>query len=204
MRRFLHLLTYCLVCFLVATQACTWLPNSEHKREELKSIPGAAAYNESYSGQSDLLFQAKEKLERQDIAGAEELYKKVVALEPENAPGYIGWASCRLLQGDLDGAERYYHQALKVDQSSTMATIGLGSVAFTRRKYKESVEYYLKALRIDVDNADAHWGAGLAFDAEGKKKEAKEHYQRFIELAPDSGQAGLARERIIKIETQKR
>jgi tetratricopeptide (TPR) repeat protein len=199
-KRLPNILIFALVPFLAVAIACTRLPKPQDKREELKSIPGAADYPEGYSDHPDLILQAKEKLERHDIAGAEELYKKVVALEPENAPGYVGLASCRLLQNDLDGAENNYRQALVLDQSSTMAAIGLGTVAYTRGKYQEAAEYYLKALNIDERNADAHWGAGLALDAAGKGKEAAGHYRRFVELAPDSGQAGLARERIAQLE----
>jgi Flp pilus assembly protein TadD len=194
-----YLLALCLV-FLISVAACQPSPVADSNRKEFESLPGAVGYVEGHSDYPELLSEAVERLEKNDIAGAEELYRKLISLEPQNALGYVGLASCRDLQKDLDGAEKYYRQALELDGRSTMAAIGLGSVAIERGRYEEAEKFYLQALSVDQANADAHWGAALACDSEGKVKEAIEHYRKFLELAPNSAQAPAARSRLVGLE----
>lgn len=198
--RFLNrsILGLALTCVITIT-ACQTTPVVNPTREEIDSVPGAVSYSESYSGQGELLIEARNKFARQDFAGAEKIYREIISLEPENAPGYIGLASCRLLQKDYDEAEQNYRRALELDERSTMATLGLGAVAVFRNRYEEAANFYQQTLRIDPSNADAHWGAGLAYDRAGKIKEAREHYQRFLQLAPDAGQASQARENLANL-----
>jgi tetratricopeptide (TPR) repeat protein len=192
------LLVVSLVC-IIGVAGCRRAAVADGRRQEIESIPGATAYSEGDSGQPALLLEAKEKLGRQDLAGAEEIYRRITVLEPRNVPGYIGLGSCRFLQGDLEGAGRHYRRALELDERSTMAAIGLGSVAARNGNYEEAEGFYLRALSIDQTNADAHWGAALACEASGKLREAKEHYRRFLQLAPDSGQAPSARAKLAEL-----
>ena len=173
--------------------ACQTSPVADSNRKEFEALPGAVGYVEGRSDHPELLQEAVERMEKKDIAGAEEIYRKLISLEPQNVPGYIGLASCRALQKDLDEAEKYYHKALELDERSTMAAIGLGTVALERGKYEEAEKFYLQALSVDQANADAHWGAALAYDAAGQERKAREHYQKFLQLAPNSAQAPAAR-----------
>lgn len=193
-----HVLAVGLTCVIGAV-GCRSSSVADVRRQEIESLPGTTVYSESYSGQHARLLEAKHKLGQQDFAGAEEVYRTIITLEPQNAPGYVGLASCRFLQGDLEGAARHYQRALELDERSTMAAIGLGSVAARKEKYEEAERFYLRALSIDRTNADAHWGAALVCEASGKDREAKEHYQKFLQLAPDSGQAPSARAKLAEL-----
>ncbi|HYG81508.1 MAG TPA: tetratricopeptide repeat protein [Pyrinomonadaceae bacterium] len=190
LNRYLHGLA---LAGVIGLSACQTGPVANSGRQEIESVPGAVSYSESFSGQGDLLIEARNRLAKRDFAGAEKIYREVISLEPGNAPGYIGLASCRVLQNDFDAAEQNYRRALELDKKSTMAVLGLGTVATYRGRYEEAAKFYRQALEIDPSNADAHWGAALAYDQAGNEKEAREHYQKFLQLAPNSGQAPQAR-----------
>lgn len=148
---------------------------------------------EGTSAVCDLYERALPCLDANDTKTARALYEHALVLEPGNAQGHIGLASCAMQENDLDGATKGYLRALELDPRSASAHVGLGSAHYQRREFPQSAEHYEQALRIDADLADAHWGAATAFERLGNRKKLRAHLRRFLELAPTSALAWRAR-----------
>ena len=165
-------------------------------RSEIASQPGAVSYPEGTTTVPELFDEARSLVENGKRSDAEAVYRKIVELEPNNAPGYIGLASCRVSQGDLEKAEKHYRRALSIDPDSSMAMLGLGSVAYSRSEHSAALDFYRKALATYPDLPDAHWGLAITYDAMGDSTNAALHYDKFLKLAPQSNLAKTARDRL--------
>lgn len=152
-------------------------------REEIGSLPGAVAYSEGTTRVSELFDEARAFLEKGQVAQAETVYRKIISLEPGNAPGYVGLASCRYYREDIPGAEHEYQEALRRDVRSSQALIGLGSLAQRRGKYEAAVDFYQRALAVDANQTDAYLGLAESYDSLQEAKQAVEHYNVFLKLA---------------------
>jgi Tfp pilus assembly protein PilF len=171
-------------------------------RHESASQPGAVSYPEGTTTVPELFDEAISLAENDKISDAEAVYRNVVELEPNNAPGYIGLASSRFSQVDLKEAEKHYRRALSIDPGSSMAMLGLGSVASRRGEHSAALEFYSKALATYPDLSDAHWGLAITYERMGDWNHAAMHYDIFLKLAPQSNLATMARARLT--ETQRR
>jgi Flp pilus assembly protein TadD len=134
----------------------------------------------------ELYREAAAALDRNDTARAEELYRKCLAAEPDNAQGYIGLGTVALHTGALDTARTQYENALAMDPRSASAHLGLGSVAHVKGDHKRAITEYGTVLELRGEDADAHWGLALSYDALGDTAKARMHAQKFISLAPQS------------------
>ncbi|HSL24122.1 MAG TPA: tetratricopeptide repeat protein [Vicinamibacterales bacterium] len=178
----------------------SWHPHDERpRREELKTVPGAVAYQDPQAAAVPMFEQAKALLARRDYPAAERLYRRILDIQQNSPDAHVGVATCRLLQRDLAGAERHYARALVLDPRSVAASIGLGSVAHERRDHAAAEKFYRQALAIDDENADAHRGLAMACDVLGRTDEASEHYAAFLRLAPESEYANAVRTRMVEL-----
>lgn len=171
-------------------------------REEVAAIPGSVVFSEGTSAVTGLYDEARALLEKGDVARAEQVYHRIVAAEPDNAPGYAGVGGCRLWQGDLAGAEEQYRKALALEPRSGAALVGLAAVAFRRGQYEVAVGYYERARAMNESDADVHRGLAISHDALGNDERAARHYDRFLELAPTSGLANQVRTRLAELRKQ--
>ena len=189
-----------LVAFLVFR---TTLPRHDFDdRREIESQPGAVAYSEGTTTAPELFHEALVLTEKGKISDAEAVYRKVIDREPDNAPGYIGVASCRLAQGDLKEAEKQYRRALSIDAGSSMAMLGLGSVAFQRGDHSTAIDFYRQALAAHPDLPDAHLGLGFSYEEMSDRIHAVEHYRKFLKLAPESNQATTVRAHLSDLQNK--
>jgi tetratricopeptide (TPR) repeat protein len=171
-------------------------------RAEIPTLPGGVAYGEGFSTVSNWFQEAKSLLGKRDLVEAEKVYRKIIAAEPNNAPGYIGLGSCRFWQEDLEGAEEQYQKALTLNPRSSQALLGLAAVASRFGKHEKAVDFYERVLAVDGMLADAHWGLANNQYELKRNEQALRHYERFLELAPESSLAAKARDRIDQIRQQ--
>jgi tetratricopeptide (TPR) repeat protein len=169
---------------------------SPGSREELKSYPGAVAYAEGVSLVPEQFDNAKRLLANNQVALAEQIYRDIIKVEPQSAPGLIGLGSCQLVQGALDDAFKNYDAALKLDSRSTQALLGLAAVVGTRQQHQAALDYYKRVRELDGQLPEAYWGLAVCHDELKQWEQALLNYRRFLELAPDSIHAARVRERI--------
>ncbi len=171
-------------------------------RVEYPSQPGAVSYDEGSSNFPEMYREAAELTDQGKSNEAEEVYRKIIELEPNSALGYIGLGSCRFEQHDLKGAEENYRRAAALDPKSSMATLGLGSVCRRRNEFQAAIEFYTRALALAPGLPDAHWGLAITYDDIGNRQQAGYHFREFWKLAPDSLLAPRAKSKLVKYEAR--
>jgi superkiller protein 3 len=101
------------------------------------------------------------KAARGDFAGAEELYRKIAAVDPANA-------------------DRMFYNV----GASILNQQGVGE-----EDRRRAVEAFKQAIAINPNNAKAHLQMGNAYAGLGEMDNAKAAWREFIKLQPDSADA---------------
>lgn len=169
------------------------------EREELAALPGAYTTPAGASEVPELHQRASRLMRDGRVAEADSVYRRIVALQPDEPAGHLGLGGSRFYLGDLQGAEQAYRAALALDSASSSTLVGLGSVAHRRARYAEAADLYGRAVRHAPDSPDAHWGLAISYEGLGRSAPALQHYERFLELAPGSGFAPAARQQIARL-----
>ncbi len=126
---------------------------------------------------------------RKDHDGAEELYKRAIEADPENA---IALGACAIflknIRKDHDGAEALYKRAIEADPENA---INLGNYAIflteIRKDHDGAEELYKRAIEIDPENASTLGNyANLLTSIRKDHDGAEELYKRAIEADPEN------------------
>jgi superkiller protein 3 len=173
------------------------------QRQEVDNLPGAFVSSGGESSLAGMYQEAIALIGEQKFEEAEILYREIIAIESDNAQGYLGLAGSLLYQDRFEEAQNAYRQALDLSPQLIDALIGLGSVAYVQGRYPEADDLYTQVLDIEEEVADAHWGKAIALEKMGESSNAVYHFKRFIDLAPDSQLVEEACRRIEELQTNK-
>lgn len=78
----------------------------------------------------------------------------------------------------------------------------MATVYAKENRPQDAEREYLKALRIDADDADTHYNLGILYDQQfADQQRAAMHYRKYLSLSPDSPDAELVKEWLLKLET---
>jgi len=120
---------------------------------DLRGPDGATvgyAYGQgSTSDHSETYKAALGQLEREDYAGAEATYRRLVALEPEKPEPHYGLGGALVKQLRYAEARTHYERALAVDARSVAALHGLGICRVGEKDDAAAVALFDRALAID-------------------------------------------------------
>lgn len=170
---------------------------------ELENVPGAYAYSEGESKYVNLYQRAAQHLGSNEFADAEEVYRELIQLEPENFNGYIGLGSSLFFQDQYEDAREAYQMAFDLNPNSVQAIIGIGSAYSASGQYELAVDAYRTAIDIDPDEVNAHWGLAIVMDKEGySKDEIIVHLEKIIKIDPKSALAVEARDWIDRLNSE--
>jgi DNA-binding winged helix-turn-helix (wHTH) protein/TolB-like protein/Flp pilus assembly protein TadD len=118
-----------------------------------------------------------------DWAGAEEEFKRAIALNP----GYDNahhWYSHELMAlGRTDEALAEARRALALSPSETVMNEHLGWTYLMARDYDRAIQSVRKAIEMDPDFLLAHRVLGLAYEYKGQHDEATAEFTRGVELS---------------------
>ncbi len=134
---------------------------------------------ESYEGESD-------------PAGAADLFRQAIALDPGYGAAYAGLAQAelesyrksrdaRLVNDAAESARR----ALALDERLGDVHATLGLIDSTTGKYETAVREFKRAIEVQPRNAAAISGLGRAYEALGDAGQAEKTYRAAIALRPD-------------------
>jgi len=118
------------------------------------------------------------------LAEADALYRRLLALEPNNADllhvlGIIAYQS-----GALPSAVDWFRRAISLNPSATSYHNNLGSVLQDQGLFNEATEAYRRAIACGGKIAPACTNLGNALKAQGKFEEALEAYQLSLQHDP--------------------
>jgi TolB-like protein/Tfp pilus assembly protein PilF len=142
---------------------------------------------------------------RTDVAAANELLRKAIALDPGYAQAHsllsfvttlgvhMGWEP---RESTLAIASDAAHKALFLDADDPWAHVALGYVLAWSRRADDALVEYEKALALNPNFAIAHWLLALALCYLGRSEEALAHGDQAERLSPRDllarGNAGVS------------
>ena len=119
-----------------------------------------------------------------DFAEAEQVFRRVIQLDPQNARAYNNLGNALRSQGKLEEAIVSYHRAIEIDLQYATAYNNLGIALADQGKLEEAIASFRRAIEIDPQYAFAYNNLGIALRNQGKLEEAIASYRRAIELDP--------------------
>src|SRR5262249_15148960 len=120
---------------------------------------------------------------------AEQIYRQILAAEPNNAEAQYNLGRALKATGQLEGAADCYHQALQLRPDIPDLHVNLGNVFTEQGQFDNAIVCYLRALAIQPNLAEAHYNLGSALRAQGKIDEAIASFRQAVALKPDFAEA---------------
>jgi tetratricopeptide (TPR) repeat protein len=123
------------------------------------------------------------------LKGAEAIFTKVTAMEPQYADGWVNVGRARLQEGNLSGAEEVLRQALKVDPELAKTHFFLGSVLKNDGRYDEAQKHLAIAAAKYPRDRVVRNQLGRVLFLQRKFDEAIAEFTRVLEVDPEDLQA---------------
>ena len=118
-----------------------------------------------------------------EFAGAEQEYKRGIALNPSDATAHHWYGVMLMFTGRSEEAERELRTALKFDPVSLVIPCALGRNYLLTGRLAEAAEQARQVLELDPHYADAHYLMGAVYEARKQFGEAIAEYQKYLESA---------------------
>ncbi len=116
---------------------------------------------------------------------AEQCYRKVAELDPNNTSVYDDIGKCLLRTEQYADAINAFHTALSGKLIEPDVYVYLAYAYLAAGQLNEAEEYYQKALRATPKNAQVFLGLGSIAQSRGKTRQAMKYYQDAIALDPN-------------------
>ena len=163
---------------------------------EVKAFVGRLAKSAGASEIDELLAQAKESLELNDLGGAAQGFAQVLHLAPDNVAAIGGLARCYLLGGDAERAQEVVDMApagaKNADIDSVRAALALAALGASETAPLES------ALAANPNDHQARFDLAEALAGQGDLAAAADHLLTIIDRDRDWNE-GAARTRLLTV-----
>jgi tetratricopeptide (TPR) repeat protein len=107
-----------------------------------------------------------------DRAGAEQEFKRAIALAPEYTPAHHLYGWDLIAVGRFDEAEAEMRWAAEANPLADINLWGLGLCLYFEGQYDEAIEQYRRAIGVEPRSYWAHMLLGWAYIQQGKHPEA--------------------------------
>jgi tetratricopeptide (TPR) repeat protein len=151
------------------------------------AVPIAAAVTAMPPGQA--LIVAEQKRRNGFLADADELTRRAIEAEPDNAEAAHMLGIIAHQSGKLSDAITHVQQAIAINPNVALYHANLGEMCRLAGRVDEAVAASRRAIALDPDNAGAHSNLGIALFDQGKFEEALSLYERAIALQDHFAQA---------------
>ncbi len=112
-----------------------------------------------------------------DFAGAEELFRRVLALRADDEAAAASMCMLCARAGRQDEANEYAAQIIAARPEFALTWYTLGAVFAHRRDWPKALKYSLAACAMDDALADAHYNAACAYAQMGNGADALRHLE---------------------------
>jgi tetratricopeptide (TPR) repeat protein len=119
-----------------------------------------------------------------NVAGAVELVRRSIALDPSVAIYHQNLGDLLAAQSLIDDAEAEFRRAAELDPRLASAVMKLGMAMETRGRFEEAAAFYRRAIAIAPDYPEAHCNLGDAMAKLDRLEPAIEAYSDAIALNP--------------------
>lgn len=150
--------------------------------DDSESAGGSALSNEGTTA-SDLIEQGLAAHVEGDLDEAEDLYRQVLDMEPENAYAHYNLGLIAQTSEEPTLAEEHYHDALAIAPSMPSAAYNLAILRTEDGAFDEAIKLYQQVLTQEPDAA-AHFNLGLLLQQQGRTQEANRELKTAAKLDP--------------------
>jgi tetratricopeptide (TPR) repeat protein len=168
----------------IAVVATPPVDQADVERIQQAAAAGAFVTQQKLTAQ-ELVEQAYNRREANDIEGAIADYTEAIRLNPEYSIAYNNRGEARYRAGDLDGALSDYSEALRIDPDYPEAYSNRGSVRRAKQDHQAAISDYDEAIRLDPDHAAAYNNRGFEHAGLGDVERAISDYNEAVRLDPD-------------------
>lgn len=119
------------------------------------------------------------------LADAEQLYRQILAVAPNNPSALHLLGLIQRQSGRLDEAERLVRASVAAHPGYAEAHNNLGNILRDEGRAEEAVACHRAALALNSRDEESHYSLGLTFQALGRTEEAAASYRAALALRPD-------------------
>jgi tetratricopeptide (TPR) repeat protein len=120
---------------------------------------------------------------------AEQLYRKILAIDPRHADALHLLGMVEYQAGRLEAAADLIRQAIAIHSKGASYYANLGTVLQAQGNLDEAEALYRQALALKPQLAEVHVNLANVLQAQGKLDESVLSYERALALKPDSAEA---------------
>ena len=154
--------------------------------------PAGAPLRRTPRSVSRALSTAWERHRAGDLTAAERAYRRVLTLDPANAPALQHLAAFEHGRGNLEGAQALLSRALRADPADAICRSNLANLLQEQGRLSEALGHYREALRLAPAHRTARYNLGKALQRLGDFEAAVECFEALLALAPEDAGAWTA------------
>jgi tetratricopeptide (TPR) repeat protein len=151
--------------------------------------PLMAAYDEVLHTPLNYESQGLRALESGQVNEATDLFRKGLALAPDDPKLHHRLGTALFMQGDVDGSVREFQEALRLSPGFSRAHFGLGMVLNQSGRPAEAIDHFLAAVKYQPDYLEARLALADVLLATGQLQESLPQFARIVELDPSIADA---------------
>lgn len=137
---------------------------------------------------NQLMQQATTATTAKDFARAEQLWRRVIQQQPENAEAYASLGDALLNQNRAEAIDAY-DRALKLNPNIPRAHNGRGFVLFFLGEYDQAIAAYERAIQLDPSQIAPYLNLSQVMAVQDKTREAVAACRKAIQIAPRNAEA---------------
>lgn len=131
----------------------------------------------------DLFQQGLFRIRNGEYGKAEELFKKVIENDPENAAAYFYKGNCNVFLKNYKQAEKDFSQALKKGYKESTVNVQMGYMYNEAGAYKKAIKYFNKVIEANKEHvAEAYNNRGNSYQYLKNIHAALNDYNKAIQL----------------------
>lgn len=117
------------------------------------------------------------------------MWRKALALNPDDAKAHNNLGRALAGNGGLDEAITEWQQALRINPGYSEARNNLGVALLRNGRINEAIAHFEQVLAANGNYAEVHANLGRALAQKGKEESAMSHWRRALELNPNYAEA---------------
>jgi predicted O-linked N-acetylglucosamine transferase (SPINDLY family) len=133
--------------------------------------------------------QAVQAHQEGDLVAAERLYRRLLAIQPNDVASLSNLGLIAFGSGRFDEAERLFSRAADLMPSHARAHAGLGAVRRELGRLEPAASSLSEALRLNPQDLESLTNLGMVLLALGRADEAKGHFVEVLNADPGAIQA---------------
>jgi Tfp pilus assembly protein PilF len=175
-------------------QAQKWADAKQHFEKAIETYPN---FDWAYNNIGVIDMRLK------DEPGAREAFSRAVAINNRNPDATRNLARLKLQDSDYEAAKALLQQSLTALPGDPTSLTLLAFAQFKTKQFDEALANAERAHRGEPDpNPLAHLIAAAVLESKGDRAGAEKQYQTYLKEAPDTPQAQIAREGLLRVQAQ--